>query len=65
MITIVDDAIPELDEVFCVSLILPRGGAEIGDIPEGMITLTTYTKICSKASIAIYKFPFLFFSQCV
>ena len=35
MISIVEDDIPELDEVFCVSLILPRGGAEIGDFPEG------------------------------
>ena len=35
VVSIVDDAIPELDEMFCVSLILPEGGAVIGDIPEG------------------------------
>ena len=51
MISVVDDAIPELDEVFCVSLILPQGGAEIGEIPEGIITLIYI--ICSRASIAL------------
>ena len=36
VVSIVDDDVPELDEVFCVSLILPEGGAVLGDIPEGI-----------------------------
>ena len=36
VISIIDDNIPELEEEFCVSLILPEGGAVIGDIPEGI-----------------------------
>ena len=34
-IGIVDDEVPELSEVFCVRLILPEGGAVLGDIVEG------------------------------
>ena len=36
VVSIVDDSVPELNEVFCISLILPEGGAVIGDIPEGI-----------------------------
>ena len=42
VVTIVDDDLPELHETFCVSLILPEGDVEVGDIPEGI--LTTYLK---------------------
>ena len=35
LVTIVDDALPELGESFCISLILPEGNVEIGDTPEG------------------------------
>lgn len=34
-IGIVDDEVPELSEVFCIRLILPEGGAVLGDIVEG------------------------------
>lgn len=37
VINIVDDNLPELSEVFCVSLVLPEGGAEVGEVPEGII----------------------------
>lgn len=36
VINVVDDAVPELNEVFCVSLVLPEGGAVVGEIPEGI-----------------------------
>ena len=36
VVTIVDDPEPELDEVFCVSLILPEGEVDIGGIAEGI-----------------------------
>ena len=38
VVTIVDDDLPELHETFCVSLILPEGDVEIGNIPEGIAT---------------------------
>ena len=38
VVTIIDDDLPELHETFCVSLILPEGDVEIGDIPEGIYT---------------------------
>ena len=37
VINIVDDNLPELNEVFCISLALPEGGAVVGEVPEGII----------------------------
>ena len=33
-ITIMNDAIPEQDENFCVQLSLPGGGATLGNVPQ-------------------------------
>lgn len=35
VINVVDDTLPELNEVFCIRLVLPEGGAEVGEVPEG------------------------------
>lgn len=45
VISIVDDALPELNEIFCVSLILPEGGAVIGEIPEGNIPIISASNV--------------------
>ena len=56
VISIVEDVIPELDEIFCVSLILPRGGAEIGDFPEGIYIVYHTHTVCSGTSIAVHMY---------
>lgn len=46
VVSIIDDSVPELNEVFCISLVLPNGGAVIGDIPEGGLIYFACYYVC-------------------
>lgn len=58
VINVVDDAVPELNEVFCISLVLPEGGAVVGEIPEGRCIIipkinSVYRSVCFAVCVTI------------
>lgn len=49
-ITIIDDAIPEVDESFCVQLSLPEGGATLGRIPQSKMESSYLLMYCNNTA---------------
>lgn len=59
VINVVDDDLPELNEAFCIRLVLPEGGAVVGEVPEGIVIhgklqcMCDYVNVCFAVCVTI------------